>query len=122
MNSVSLPGLALGAAVLVVPSGCVASVWLWARSVARSAGPRRVVARAGYACALLGATSITLGLAHALFVVVMLGPSSPVVRSRVFAHGIAETFYAGVIGLLVALVGGVWMAFWTWRRRKTASP
>ena len=41
-------------------------------------------------------------------------------RRRVLATMIAQVFYGDLLGSLFALVGGVWLAFWTWRWRTKA--
>ena len=120
MSAALLGGFVLAAALLVGPPGLVIGLGFWTRWLARRTTAPRYVALIGYAVACLASAPIVWGLGKAVVAAVGSGLESPDERRRVLAMVIAQVFYGNLVGSLVALVGGVWLAFWTWRLRTKA--
>jgi hypothetical protein len=116
----SIVGAVVVAAIAPVPLVFVACLWFWARWLARKTSAPRFAMRVGYGVVTLSGISITWGLALGLAAVSALGSGSPQERSRSLAKGIAETMNGNALGIVVMIVGTLWLGFWTWKwRRRT---
>jgi glucose dehydrogenase len=116
MSAALLGGFALAAA----PLGLLFGLAFWSRWLARRTTAPTYAALVGYAVSCLASAPIVWGLGKA--VVAAIGPNleGPEERRHVLAMVIAQVFYGDLLGSAVALAGGVWLAFWTWRSRRKA--
>jgi hypothetical protein len=116
----SIIGVVVVAAIAAVPLVFAACLWFWVRWLAKKTSTPRFATRVGYGVVTLSGVSIAWGFAMGLSAVSALGSGSPQERSRSLARGIAETTNGGALGLVVALLGAVWLGFCTWKWRKSA--
>ncbi len=120
MSAALLGGLVIAAVLLVGPPGLLIGLVFWTRRLAGRTTAPRYAALIGYAVACLASAPIVWGLGNAAVAAIGSGLESPDERRRVLATMIAQVFYGDLLGSLFALVGGVWLAFWTWRWRTKA--
>jgi len=108
------------AAFGLAPLVLVVGLGLWAWWLARRTSAPRWARRVAFVFVWLAGTVIVWGLAGAILAVQGFESESPQERQRALSHGVAAMFYRDVQGLLVAMVGGVWLGFSTWRWRRRA--
>jgi hypothetical protein len=110
-------------ALLVLPVLAIVGVTVWGRRVSRRPDMPRFVSWIVYVLAVPAGLALTFALVHGVvmgFGAAATGvPVEPSQKARVLAESISEVMNSGAFALGVALVAGLWLAFSTWRWRRT---
>jgi hypothetical protein len=110
-------GLVLALGIFAVPPAAVLGLWLWVRRLQRRVGLPRFAKWSSYT--LIGVAGvITIGTVVVLIqsVLAVRAPGlSAAQKQSILASGIAEAFYNGVFGVLLVVIGVLWVGFVRWR-------
>jgi hypothetical protein len=117
MNLVALFSLALALGVFAVPPGAAFGLWLWVQRLHRRGGLPRFARWSTYT--LVGvAAMITVGTVVGLIQSV-IGVRAPGLgagqKQSILASGVAEAAYNGAFGVLLVVIGAIWVGFVRWR-------
>ncbi len=113
----ALLGLALVLGIFAVPPAMTVGLWLWVRRLQqRGALPRfaRWTAYVLVGVAGVIAVGTVVGLIQSVVAVRAPGMSAAQKQS-VLASGVAEAMYNGAFGVLLVVIGAIWIGFVRWR-------
>jgi hypothetical protein len=107
---------------MALPTASVVALGFWARWLRRRATAPRWATSIAYGFAGLATLLIAGGGARGAWEMLGAKGSAPGEKARALTEAISAAMYLGALGLLVAVVGAVWLAFSTWRWRVRRRP
>jgi len=113
MIVVALLSLALAFGIFAVPPAATVGLWLWIQRLQRRVGLPRCARWTAYV--LVGVSGvITVGTVVGLIqsVIAVRAPGlSAAQKQSILASGIAEAMYNGAFGVLLVVIGAIWIGF-----------
>ena len=103
--------------IALLPAAFVVAVWSWVRWLRRRADAPSWAVSIGYGFVVLGALPVLVGAVWSVLAVVGAKAGEPGEKARALGEGISEAMNCGALGLIVAVLGALWLGFCTWRWR-----
>jgi hypothetical protein len=110
-------GFLLALALFAVPPAGAIGLWIWVRRLHRRVGLPRFARFSTYTLGgVAGILTVgtVAGLVQSMMAIRAPGLSAAD-KQRILASGVAEALYNGEFGVLLVLVGAIWVAFVRWR-------
>jgi hypothetical protein len=103
--------------IALLPAASVIALGLWARWLRRRALVPRWAVSIAYGLVVLGALPFVVGAVWG-WAVMGTKAAERGDKARMLGEGISEAMNCGSLGVMIAVIGLLWLGFCTWRWRK----
>ena len=116
----ALPVIVMMVALFAVPVGALVGVAVWTRWLRRRTSATLYTVRAAYAVLTVAGVLIAAALVSSVRAALASSSATPRDKARMLAEGISEAMNCGALGLIIAVVGAIWLGSCTWRWHRPA--